>query len=98
NRGHRSIVWRCVSRLERKTHLCNAETIIEDELHQAIVQAINEVLGNKDNYLNILIENIETVLNVNADNQTADNDDKIDGLQMVMFSIATYKVDHVDDL
>ncbi|WP_445661710.1 recombinase family protein [Bacillus sp. FSL K6-3221] len=61
NRGYRSIVWRCVSRLERKTHLCKAETIREDELHQAIVQAINEVLGSKGAYLNILIENIETV-------------------------------------
>src|SRR5699024_6530166 len=46
NRGYRSIVWRCVSRLERKTHIGNAETIREDELHQAVVQAINELLGN----------------------------------------------------
>jgi len=37
-----------------------------------IVQAINEVLGNKGGYLNILIENIETVLNENADKPTAD--------------------------
>src|SRR5699024_9798518 len=58
NRGYRFIVWRCVSRLERKTHLCSAEIIREDEIHQAIIQAINEVLGNKDNYLKILIENI----------------------------------------
>ena len=66
NRGYRSIVWRCVSRLERKTHLCNAETIREDDLQNAIVQAINEMLGSKDGYLSILVENIETVLNENA--------------------------------
>lgn len=88
NLGYRSIVWRCVSRLERKTHLCNAETIREDELHQAIVQAINEVLGNKDNYLSILIENIETVLNENADKPTADIDEKLEELQMELLRLA----------
>src|SRR5690625_2315817 len=96
NRGYRSIVWRCVSRLERKTHLCNAETIREDELHQAIVQAINEVLGNKDNYLNILIENIETVLNENADKPTADIDEKLEGLQMELLRLANSKEDYED--
>ncbi|NLI64882.1 MAG: recombinase family protein, partial [Bacteroidales bacterium] len=96
NRGYRSIVWRCVSRLEGKTHLCNAETIREDELHQAIVQAINEVLGNKDNYLNILIENIETVLNENADKPTTDIEEKLEELQMELLRLANSKEDYDD--
>ena len=96
NRGYRSIVWRCVSRLERKTHLCNAETIREDELHQAIVQAINEVLGNKDNYLKLLIENIETVLHENADKPTIDIDEKLEELQMELLRLANSKEDYDD--
>src|SRR5699024_11927070 len=72
NRGYRSIVWRCVSRLERKKHLCNAETIREDELQHAKVQAIKEVLSNRDNYLKLLIENIETVMHENANQLTSD--------------------------
>ena len=96
NRGYRSIVWRCVSRLEGKTHLCNAETIREDELHQAIVQAINEVLGNKDNYLNILTENIETVLNENADKPTTDIEEKLEELQMELLRLANSKEDYDD--
>ena len=96
NRGCRSIVWRCISRLERKTHLCSAETIREDELHQAIVQAINEVLGNKGDYLNILIENIETVLNENADKPTADIDEKLEELQMELLRLANSKEDYDD--
>src|SRR5699024_9527788 len=67
---------------------CNAETIREDELHQAIVQAINEVLGNKDDYLNILIENIETVLNENEDKQTTDITEKLEELQMELLRLA----------
>ncbi len=94
NRGYRSIVWRCVSRLERKSHLCNAETIREDELHQALVQAINEVLRNKDNYLCILIENIKTVLNENAYKPTADIDEKLEELQMELLRLANSKEDY----
>lgn len=96
NRGYRSIVWRCVSRLEGKTHLCNAETIREDKLHQAVVQAINEVLGNKDNYLKILIENIEIVLNENEDKPTADIDEKLEELQMELLRLANSKEDYND--
>ena len=96
NRGYRSIVWRCVSRLERKTHLCSAEIIREDELHQAIIQAINEVLGNKDNYLKILIENIEIVLNKNADKPIADIDEKLEELQMELLILANSKEDYDD--
>lgn len=89
-------MWRYFSRLERKTHLCNAETIREDELNQAIVQVINEVLGNKDNYLNILIENIETVLNENADKPTADIDEKLEELQIELLRLANSKEDYDD--
>ncbi|UDM75463.1 DNA recombinase [Vagococcus fluvialis] len=73
-----------------------AETIREDELHQAIVQAINEVLGNKGDYLNILIENIETVLNENADKPTADIDEKLEELQMELLRLANSKEDYED--
>src|SRR5699024_5232598 len=94
NRGYRSIVWRCVSRLEGKTHLCNAETIREDDLQNGIVQAINEVLGSKNSYLSILVENIETVLNENADKPTADIDDKLEELQMELLRLANSKSDY----
>src|SRR5699024_9925531 len=81
-------------RLERKTHLCSAEIIREDELHQAIIQAINEVLGNKDNYLKILIENIEIVLNKNEDKPIDDNDEKLEELQMELHILANSKEDY----
>ncbi|WP_231841424.1 zinc ribbon domain-containing protein [Amphibacillus xylanus] len=57
---------------------------------------INEVLGNKDNYLKILIENIETVLNENADKPTADIDEKLEELQMELLRLANSKEDYDD--
>ena len=47
NRGYKSIVWRCVSRLEEKGSECTAPTINEETLQKAVVKAINELLANK---------------------------------------------------
>src|SRR5699024_5495129 len=58
------------------------------------VQAINEVLGNKDNYLKFLIENIETVLHENADKPTIDIDEKLEELQMEMLRLTKSKEDY----
>src|SRR5699024_9417875 len=60
------------------------------------VQAINEVLGNKDNYLKLLIENIETVLHENADKPTIDIDEKLEELQMELLRLANSKEDYDD--
>ncbi len=54
------------------------------------------MLGNKGDYLNILIENIETVLNENADKPTADIDEKLEELQMELLRLANSKEDYED--
>ena len=48
-------------------------------------------MGNKGDYLNILIENIETVLNENADKPTTDIDEKLEGIQMELLGLQTQK-------
>lgn len=63
NRGCRSIVWRCVSRLEEKGSDCPSPTINEEVLKAAVVKAMNEVLARKDTFLSVLKGNIATVLN-----------------------------------
>ena len=54
------------------------------------------MLGNKGDYLNILIENIETVLNENADKPTTDIDEKLEGIQMELLRLANSKEDYED--
>ena len=61
NRGYRSIVWRCVSRVEKGGPDCTARTVREDELHRAVLTAVNDVLNRKDSFLPILKENIRAV-------------------------------------
>lgn len=69
NRGCKSTVWRCVSRVEKKTSGidCPARTIKEEDLQTAVVTAVNDTWSRKDAVLPLLKENISSVLGGNTD-------------------------------
>ncbi len=96
NRGYKSIVWRCVSRLEEKGSECTAPTINEETLQKAVVKAINELLANKDPFLKVLQKNIATVFNGENDNATDDIDSKLEELQQQLLIQAKSKNDYED--
>jgi hypothetical protein len=52
--GKKSIVWRCISRLENTGLFCTASTILEDTLKEKIVEAINIAVSGKNSFLAIL--------------------------------------------
>lgn len=62
NRGCKSIVWRCCSRLENTGHACHSRTVNETLLEQVVIDAINRVLCQKDDFLQTLRANIATVV------------------------------------
>ncbi len=62
NRGKKSTVWRCCTRVEHGPSACSAPTIPEPELQQATVDAINEILKCSEQVIRILEENIKEVL------------------------------------
>ncbi len=47
NRGCKSIIWRCISRLEPTGQECHARTVNETVLENVVVQAINTLRGCK---------------------------------------------------
>ncbi len=61
NRRKHSTVWRCCTRVEYGPTACDAPTIQELDL-QAVVQAINLTLGNRENMMVTLQENVEAVI------------------------------------
>jgi hypothetical protein len=91
NRGKKSIVWRCVSRLENTGLFCTASTILEDTLKEKIVEAINIAVSGKNSFLTILKKNIETVLSEDLDESTADIDKKLEELQTELIQKANSK-------
>lgn len=94
NRGCKSIVWRCVSRLEEKGSDCPSPTINEETLQKSVVKAMNEVLDSREEFMSILQENIATVLSEEYDKNTVDIEKRLVGLQQEILQLAISKSDY----
>ena len=70
---------------------CTASTILEDTLKEKIVEAINIAVSGKNSFLAILKKNIETVLNEDLDESTADIDKRLEELQAELIQLANSK-------
>lgn len=56
-------MWRCISRLDHGKKYCtDSPTLHEDKLHKAILQAVNEYFGCRNEIAKILKANIGSVL------------------------------------
>ena len=84
NRGCRSTVWRCVSRLEKKE--CIARTIREEELQGAVARAVNDAWGRKDDVVSTLKENVRTVLEKGAERRLGKVETAIKKKQAVLLN------------
>ena len=79
NRGCKSTVWRCVSRVLKKSSGidCPARTIHEETLQAAVVTAVNDAWSNRDAIIPKLRENIRTVLEEDSDARLEEIDEAI---------------------
>jgi site-specific DNA recombinase len=94
NRGKKSVVWRCVSRLENTGLFCDARTVLESTIEQVLVTAINQTLCDKDAFLSTLRDNIATVINRENDQTLADIDKRLEELQMELLKLASSNADY----
>ena len=91
NRGCKSVVWRCISRLEPTGQECHARTVNETVLENVVVQAINTLLGDKPTYQAQLQQNIAKVIR-SAQQNTADGiDERLQELQKELLKKANNK-------
>lgn len=65
NRGKKSIVWRCLTRLKNKDK-CRARKVKEEVLQEAFLDALNEMLANSNDHLNRLTANLEVAIKHNS--------------------------------
>lgn len=94
NRGKKSIVWRCISRLENTGLFCDARTVPESQIEQVLVKAINQTLCDKDSFLATLQNNIETVLSQGNSQALAGIDKRLKELQTELLKLATSNADY----
>ena len=81
NRGCKSTVWRCVSRVEKDGPDCKARTVHEDLLHEVVIKAINEVFNERESILPLLIKNIEDSLEDEVSSKIIEIDEQIKSMQ-----------------
>ncbi|ABZ85371.1 DNA recombinase, putative [Heliomicrobium modesticaldum Ice1] len=91
NRGKKSIVWRCVSRLEEKGSDCGSPTVSEEDLQKAVLKAINSIIAGRDEFIETLRRNIETALGGEFDESTEAIDKKLEELQHELLRLASTK-------
>ena len=96
NRGKRSFVWRCVTRVEHGPERCDAPTVQETELQKAVIKAINMALGGKDDMLVTLEQNIASVLALEDEGSMDSINVKLEELQKELLKRANAKKDYND--
>lgn len=69
---------------------CDAPTVVETELQEAVIKAINMVLGGRDDMLVALEQNIASVLTLGSINA------KLEELQKELLKRANAKKDYND--
>ena len=91
NRGCKSTVWRCVSRVEKDGPDCPARTVHEELLQKVVIKAINEAFREKEAILPLLRENIESSLEEVTSNQIAAIDEQMKSMQQELLATVNSK-------
>lgn len=86
NRGCKSTVWRCVSRvLKGKMDFdCPARTVKEEVLHEAIVTAVNDAYARRNAVISLLKTNIQETVFDDLEARIAAVDEQLAELQKQM--------------
>ena len=91
NRGCKSTVWRCVSRVDKDGPDCTARTVREEHLHEVAIEAINEAFREKEAILPLLRENIENSLEEVTSNQITAIDEQMKSMQQELMATVNSK-------
>ena len=88
------MVWRCCTRVEHGPKKCDAPTIQESDLQDAVGKAVQEVLGGKDVFLPVLEKNIREVLESESGEQIAEIDRRLKELQKELLRLTNGKKEY----
>lgn len=93
NRGKKSVVWRCLTRLyPKKTKLtCHARTVKEDELKAACLSAFNGFWKERDVFQEQMERNIERLIAENNPHEEEKLRKREEELQQELISLAEFR-------
>ena len=94
NRGKKYTVWRCCTRVTHGPEACEARTIKETELQEAVVEAINQLISESSELKEIIKENIEKVITLDGSSQIEEIDQEMLKVQEELLKVANAKKDY----
>ena len=104
NRGCKSTVWRCLSRVEKDRPSCTARTVKEEVLHDVVIRAVNELIRSSADFISVLQASIERCLSDSNSCAVAEIDSHLLELQQELLKLANTKqnydvlADEIDEL
>lgn len=96
NRGCKSIVWRCISLLESTgiKEPCHARTVNELLLQEITLKAINQTLGDKEHFIQVLQQNVAKAVRQSDASSMEGIDEKLQELQLELLKRANKKEEY----
>ncbi|MQN01330.1 MAG: recombinase family protein [Lachnospiraceae bacterium] len=96
NRGKKSIVWRCISRLEPSAaeKNCTNRTVSEDLLKEISLKAINRIRADSDSFIKQIQENVAKAVMNNDSLSPEGLDKRLEELQKELIDKANSKQDY----
>ena len=86
NRGCRSVVWRCRTRVSSGKEQCCSRTVREDEIKDAVLEAVNGLFADRDSLVPVLRQNMSQMLVDTTDERAKSIDSELSRLQRKMIS------------
>ncbi len=96
NRGKKYTVWRCCTRVTHGPDACHARTIKEEDLQEAVVEAINQLISESSELKEIIKENIEKAITGDGSRQIEEIDKEMLEVQEELLKVANAKKDYTE--
>ena len=96
NRGKKYTVWRCCTRVTHGPGACEARTIKEEDLQEAVVQAINQLISESSELKEIIKGNIEKAITGDESSGIEEIDQEMLKVQEELLKVANAKKDYTD--
>ena len=96
NRGKKYTVWRCCTRVTHGPDACHARTIKEEDLQEAVVEAINQLISESSELKETIKENIERAITGDGSSRIEEIDKEMLKVQEELLKVANAKKDYTD--
>lgn len=96
NRGRKYTVWRCCTRVTQGPDACHARTIKEEDLQEAVVEVINQLISESSELKEIIKENIKKAITDDGSSEIEEIEKEMLAVQEELLKVANAKKNYTD--